>query len=103
MNNRLTRLIAFKQAFQNKIMVLDGAMGTQLQNLNLTAKDFGGDEFEGCNEYLCLTLPEAIKEIHRKYLKSGADIIETNTFGGTPLVLAEYGLENDYYKINFES
>lgn len=101
MNNRLTRLIAFKQAFQNKIMVLDGAMGTQLQNLNLTAKDFGGEEFEGCNEYLCLTLPEAIKEIHRKYLKSGADIIETNTFGGTPLVLAEYGLENDYYKINF--
>jgi 5-methyltetrahydrofolate--homocysteine methyltransferase len=103
MNNRLKRAEHFRSTFKSKIMVLDGAMGTQLQSLNLTAVDFGGEEYEGCNEYLCITRPEHIKNIHRKYLEAGADIIETNTFGGTPIVLQEFNLQNDYYRINYEA
>jgi 5-methyltetrahydrofolate--homocysteine methyltransferase len=82
----------FNQQIKNKILVLDGAMGTMIQQANLTADDFGGEAFEGCNEYLVETAPQVIERIHRAYLESGADIIETNTFGGTRLVLDEYDL-----------
>ena len=61
---------------------MDGAMGTMLQRANLTADDFGGEQYEGCNENLNITRPDVIEKIHRKYLEAGADIIETNTFGG---------------------
>jgi len=67
-------------------------MGTMLQQCNLTAADFGGAALEGCNEVLVRTRPDVVLDIHRKYLEAGADIIETNTFGSTPLVLGEYGL-----------
>ena len=86
----------------SRILVLDGAMGTALQDKNLTAKDFGGDALEGCNENLILTRPDVISDIHENYLKSGCDIVETNTFGGTPLVLDEYGLGSKTYEINFK-
>jgi 5-methyltetrahydrofolate--homocysteine methyltransferase len=79
---------------------MDGAMGTMLQRVNLTAEDFGGEEFEGCNENLNLTAPSVIANIHREYLEAGADIIETNTFGATSLVLDEYGLGYKAYEIN---
>lgn len=75
-------------------------MGTMLQRANLTADDFGGEEFEGCNENLNLTAPSVIANIHREYLEAGADIIETNTFGATSLVLDEYGLGFKAYEIN---
>lgn len=75
-------------------------MGTMLQRVNLTAEDFGGEEFEGCNENLNLTAPSVIANIHREYLEAGADIIETNTFGATSLVLDEYGLGYKAYEIN---
>ncbi|UOF92747.1 methionine synthase [Fodinisporobacter ferrooxydans] len=88
---------------KQKILILDGAMGTMLQQANLTAEDFGGEEYEGCNEYLNLTRPDVIRSIHEQYLDAGADIIETNSFGGTPLVLAEYGLQDKAWEINFES
>lgn len=87
-------------ALESRILVLDGAMGTALQNLNLTAQDFGGPELEGCNENLVLTRPEIIRKIHEAYLESGADIVETNTFGATPLVLDEYGLGSRADEIN---
>lgn len=77
---------------KEKILILDGATGTALQKMNLTAADFGGPAFEGCNEHLVLTKPEAITAVHESYLIAGADVVETNTFGSTPLVLAEYGL-----------
>ena len=77
---------------QNHILILDGAMGTMLQNADLTADDFGGEELEGCNENLNLTRPDVVRDIHRAYFEAGADIVTTNTFGGTPLVLNEYGL-----------
>lgn len=89
-----------KHLFQQKIVILDGAMGTALQERHLTAADFGGDEYDGCNEYLVLTKPDIIQDIHETYLAAGADIVETNTFGGTNFVLGEYGLEDKVYEIN---
>lgn len=81
-----------EQQLEKRILILDGAMGTMLQNENLTAEDFGGEELDGCNENLLLTRPDVLEKVHREYLAAGADIICTNTFGGTPLVLNEYGL-----------
>ena len=89
-----------RELLRARILVLDGAMGTMLQQENLTAEDFGGSNLEGCNENLVLTRPDVVLSIHRKYLDAGADIIETNSFGGTPLVLAEYGLRDQAYEIN---
>jgi 5-methyltetrahydrofolate--homocysteine methyltransferase len=81
-----------RDLLRERILVLDGAMGTEIQARHLAAKDFGGPEYEGCNEHLNVTRPDVIEAIHRGYLDAGADILETNTFGSTPLVLAEYGL-----------
>ena len=89
---RAQRIDALKHALQKRVLVVDGAMGTQIQSKNLTAEDFGGPQYEGCNEYLVITRPDVIKDIHRGYLAAGADILETDSFGSTPLVLAEYGL-----------
>jgi 5-methyltetrahydrofolate--homocysteine methyltransferase len=89
-----------KALLREKIFVLDGAMGTSIQKFNLTAADFGGAQYEGCNENLLLTKPEVIASIHEGYLQAGADILETNTFGSTPLVLAEYGLQDKALEIS---
>ncbi len=94
------RVEEFKEMLSKRILVLDGAMGTSLHAMNLTAEDYGGTEYEGCPEHLLLSKPEAIEEIHRSYLEVGADIIETNTFGGTSIVLAEYNLQHLVYEIN---
>ncbi|TVP71883.1 MAG: methionine synthase, partial [Leptolyngbya sp. LCM1.Bin17] len=82
------------------VLVFDGAMGTNLQVQNLTADDFGGPEYEGCNEYLVVTNPKAVETVHRGFLEAGADVIETDTFGGTCLVLAEYDLADRAYELN---
>lgn len=82
------------------VLVFDGAMGTNLQVQNLTAEDFGGPEYEGCNEYLVVTKPEAVATVHRAFLEAGADVIETDTFGGTSIVLAEYDLADRAYELN---
>ncbi len=88
-----------KQQMAKKILILDGAMGTMIQQANLTETDFGGEEYDGCNEMLVLTRPDLITSIHEAYLEAGADIVETNTFGSTAVVLAEYGLEAKAYEI----
>lgn len=93
----------FEHALEKRILVLDGAMGTMLQNANLTAEDFGGEEFEGCNEYLNITAPHVITDIYRAYLEAGSDIIETNTFGATNIVLADYDLQHLAYEVNKKS
>jgi 5-methyltetrahydrofolate--homocysteine methyltransferase len=80
--------------------VLDGATGTMLQSYELTAADFGGPELEGCNEHLCVTRPDVVRGVSPAYLAAGADIVETNTFGATPLVLAEYGLAERAFELN---
>ena len=79
---------------RERVLILDGAMGTALQGQNLTSADFGGAALEGCNENLVLTRPEAVSQVHESYLAAGADIIETNTFGALRHVLGEYGLED---------
>ena len=94
------RTDALLEALAERILVLDGATGTWLQAQNLTAADFGGDELEGCNENLVLTRPDVVRALHSAYFEAGADIVETNTFGGTPLVLAEYGLADEAFEIN---
>src|SRR3954447_22328063 len=91
---------ALEQLLAERVLVLDGAMGTMLQQCHLTAEDFGGPALEGCNENLVRTRPDVVLDIHRAYYAAGADIVETNTFGGTPLVLAEYGLEADAHELN---
>lgn len=88
------------EQMKKKILIMDGAMGTMLQQAELTAEDFGGEEYEGCNEILNLTAPDVIMKIHKAYLDAGADIVETNTFGATRLVLDEYGIGDKAYEIN---
>ncbi|WPK13593.1 methionine synthase [Lysinibacillus louembei] len=89
-----------EEQLAKRILIIDGAMGTMLQNENLTYDDFGGEELDGCNENLVLTRPDVLHKIHRAYLEAGADIICTNTFGGTPLVLNEYDLGHKAIEIN---
>ena len=83
-----------------RVLVFDGATGTAMQARHLTAEDFGGPHLEGCNENLVFTRPDVVLDIHRDYLKAGADIVETNTFGGTSIVLAEYGLQDLAFEQN---
>ena len=97
------RIDALKSLIADRILIIDGAMGTQIQARNLGPEDFGGEEYEGCNEYLNITRPDIIADIHRAYLEAGADILETNTFGATALVLGEYGLAEHSRRINREA
>jgi 5-methyltetrahydrofolate--homocysteine methyltransferase len=89
-----------REVLKERILVFDGAMGTSIQNKNLTVDDFGGHQYEGCNENLILTRPDIIKDIHSSFLQAGADVVETNTFGATPLVLDEYDLGDRSFEIN---
>ncbi|QHT45257.1 methionine synthase [Bacillus sp. SB49] len=90
----------FERQLEKRILILDGAMGTMIQDADLSAEDFGGEAYEGCNEYLNLTYPDLLEKIHTQYLEAGADIIETNTFGATDLVLDEYDLGHLAEEIN---
>ena len=101
---------ALETALASRILVLDGAMGTMIQRHALEEFDFREGAFEdhakplkGNNDLLSITRPEIIKDIHRQYLAAGADIIETNTFSGTTIAQADYGLEDAVYQINFQS
>ena len=100
MTNLIQQGLALRELLRERILILDGAMGTMLQQANLTAADFGGLDLEGCNENLVLSRPDVVLEIHRKYLHAGSDIIETNSFGSTPVVLAEYGLGEQARRIS---
>jgi 5-methyltetrahydrofolate--homocysteine methyltransferase len=98
------------KALSERILILDGAMGTMIQRYNFTEEDYRGERFKdwesplkGNNDLLSLTQPEAIEEIHRKYLLAGADIIETNTFSGTTIAMADYHMEDLVYELNYES
>jgi len=99
-----------EEILQERILVLDGAMGTMLQRYKFTEEDFRGERFKdwpsplkGNNDLLSLTQPEAIAEIHRKYFEAGADLVETNTFSGTTIAMADYGMEALVYELNYES
>ena len=82
------------------VLVFDGATGTSLQQMDLSAEDFGGVALEGCNENLVFTRPDAVQAVHRQFLEVGCDVIETDTFGAASIVLAEYGLEDQAFAIN---
>lgn len=82
------------------VLVFDGATGTSLQQLDLSADDFGGEALEGCNENLVVTRPDAVQSVHRQFLDAGCDVIETDTFGAASVVLAEYGLEDKTFELN---
>lgn len=87
----------FFDILKERVLVFDGATGSNLQTFNLTEDDFGGKEFEGCNEYLCKSNPDVVRQLHSYFLQAGCDIIETNSFGSNSIVLAEYGIaELDY-------
>lgn len=99
-----------KEILDNRIMVLDGAMGTMIQQYGLTEKDFRGERFsdtgilqKGNNDLLCLTQPQIITAIHQAYLDAGADIIETNSFNSTRISMADYGMQEHITEINFEA
>lgn len=97
---RKERVDLLRRRLKERVLVLDGATGTALQDANLTAADFGGEKYEGCNEYLVITRPDVIKGVHTRYLQAGADIVETDTFGGTPMVLGEFDLADRAHEIN---
>ena len=99
-----------KHALKNRILVLDGAMGTMIQNAKLSEADFRGERFKdnpddlaGNNDLLTLTRPDLITQIHREYLEAGADIVETNTFNSTAVSQSDYKLEALAYELNFEA
>lgn len=99
-----------QKALQQRILVLDGAMGTMLQQYKFTEADFRGERFkdyptplQGNNDLLSITQPEAIKTIHAKYFEAGADIVETNTFSSTTIAMADYNMENLVYELNYQS
>ncbi len=98
------------QEIQKRILVLDGAMGTMLQQYKFTEEDFRGERFKdyptllkGNNDLLSITQPEAVKEVHRKYFEAGADIVQTNTFSGTTIAMADYQMEGLVSELNFQS
>ncbi|MFN9646330.1 MAG: methionine synthase [Cyanobacteriota bacterium] len=100
---RQTRRMGFLERLHGPdrpVLVFDGATGTSLQLLNLTAEDFGGVALEGCNENLVFSQPDAVRTVHRQFLEAGCDVIETDTFGATSIVLAEYGLEDQAFALN---
>lgn len=106
----MNRTEQLEKAISERILVLDGAMGTMIQRHKLEEEDFRGDYFKdakkplkGNNDLLSITRPDIIKDIHRQYFEAGADIAETNTFSGTTIAQADYGLEDAVYKINYES
>ena len=90
----------FLDLLKEKIVIFDGAMGTYLQSLNLTLDDWGGANFENCSENLLYTRPDAIEQVHTSFLEVGCDVIETNSFGGSEVVLAEFGIVEKTYDIN---
>jgi len=96
-------LSSFLEILKTKIIVFDGATGTHLQSQNLTPDDFGGEHLAGCNEHLVISKPDAVRAVHQDYLEAGCDVIETNTFGATSIVLAEYGIERLAYDLNLRA
>ena len=90
----------YLDAIADHVVIYDGAMGTSIQGYNLTAEDFGGEQYNGCNDYLVITRPDVIEEIHASFLAVGSEVVETDTFRSNRLTLDEYGLGDQVYAIN---
>ena len=100
MTNRKYTNRSYLDALEKKILVYDGAMGTSLQNQNLTAEHFGGEKLNGCNDYLVISFPESVEKVHRSFLEVGVDTIETCTFRSNRMTMVEYGLQDRIIEIN---
>src|SRR5213596_1330298 len=94
---------SFLDTLKERIVVFDGAMGTNLHAQDLTVEDYGGPQFEGCPEHLLISKPEAVEKVHAEFLEVGCDVVETNSFGGASIVLAEYGIANLAYDLNLKA
>src|SRR5215468_10868674 len=92
--------LRYLDAIKDHVLIFDGAMGTSIQRYKLTAQDFGGEKLNGCNDYLVITRPDVIEDIHASFLKVGSEVIETDTFRSNRLTLAEYGLQDRVLEIN---
>lgn len=92
--------LRYVDAVKNHVLIYDGAMGTNIQRYNLTAEDFGGEKLNGCNDYLVITRPDVIAEIHSSFMAVGSEVVETCTFRSNRLTLAEYGLQDRVLEIN---
>ncbi|PKN94540.1 MAG: methionine synthase [Chloroflexi bacterium HGW-Chloroflexi-6] len=90
----------YLDALEKKVLVFDGAMGTSLQKQNLTAEHFGGEKYNGCNDFLVISFPEAVEKVHRSFMEVGVDVLETDTFRSNRLTLGEYGLGERTLEIN---
>ncbi len=108
--NKMYPQMDIKKIIKERILVLDGAMGTMLQRHKFSEEDFRGDRFkdwssplQGNNDLLSLTQPDAIEKVHKKYFAAGADIVETNTFSSTTIAMADYHMEELVYELNYES
>ncbi|MFZ1043975.1 MAG: methionine synthase [Anaerolineales bacterium] len=99
MNQKYTNR-KYLDALEKKVLVFDGAMGTSLQNQHLTAEHFGGEQYNGCNDYLVISYPEAVEKVHRSFLEVGVDVIETNTFRSNRITMKEYKLQDRVIEIN---
>ncbi|MDP3186324.1 MAG: homocysteine S-methyltransferase family protein, partial [Anaerolineales bacterium] len=90
----------YLDALNERVLIYDGAMGTSLQNQNLTAEHFGGEQYNGCNDFLVISYPEAVEKVHRSFLEVGVDVIETDTFRSNRITMKEYGLQDRVIEIN---
>ena len=99
MNRKYTNR-RYLDALEQKVLVFDGAMGTSLQLQNLTAEHFGGEQYNGCNDYLVISYPEAVEKVHRSFLEVGVDVLETDTFRSNRITMKEYGLQDRVIEIN---
>ena len=90
----------YLEALADRVLVFDGAMGTSIQNYNLTPEDFGGQALEGCNDYLVITRPDVVGEVHASFMDAGCDVLETDTFRSNRLTLREYALQDRVREIN---
>src|SRR5512140_298475 len=100
MTNRKYTNRKYLDAVDKKVLVFDGAMGTSLQVQNLAAKEFGGEQYNGCNDFLVISHPQAVEKVHRSFLEVGVDVIETNTFRANRITMKEYGLKDRVLEIN---
>ncbi|MGQ9833520.1 MAG: homocysteine S-methyltransferase family protein [Candidatus Villigracilaceae bacterium] len=98
--NRVYTNRRYLDALEKKVLIFDGAMGTNLQKMNLTAEHFGGEKYNGCNDYLVISYPEAVEKVHRSFMEAGVDVLETDTFRSNRLTLGEYGLAERTIEIN---
>jgi 5-methyltetrahydrofolate--homocysteine methyltransferase len=94
---------SYLEAVSERVVIFDGATGTNLQRMELTADDFGGPQFEGCNEILVDTRPDAIAELHRSFFEVGCEVVETDSFGSLSYTLGEYGIAERAHELNFKA